>query len=127
MRTLSITVDEETYARILRTIESKGWTEQDGPRHLLHLGLYTALAEEESSDDSSAGLRKKYADLGAAYATTHFKLFEALEANRILELNCNGFRASVESYKILVQKLREEVARLRAEKEYANDRKPGAN
>jgi hypothetical protein len=115
MRTLTIDVDDQVYDKTIQLIGSRQWTLDGGLRHLIHLGIETARLEDRlsSSDDPTAVLRNEVLQLGADYASMRFQLFIATENNRILEMNCNGFKASVETYKTQISLLRQEIAALK--------------
>ena len=114
MHTITIEVDDDTLQRIDEVIRSNGWSKNGGLRHLLHMGLYVALADEATrSADGTEKLKGDYAEIGSEYASMRYQLYETAEQNRVLELNIGGYSASIESYKILVEKLRAELRRHR--------------
>lgn len=112
MHTITIQVDDEMLQQIRQVIQSYGWSESGGLRHLLHLGLYAALADGPANGaDGAEKLRRDYVEIGSQYASMRYQLYETAERNRILELNIGGFSASIESYKLLVANLRAELQR----------------
>ncbi len=113
MHTLKINVCEHTYKLLMETVEARSWNWDDGLRHLLHLGIYAAMADTEA-DGAEESVLNRLTHLGADYASMRFRLFEIIEENRVLRLNLNGLKSSQESYELLVQKLREEIEDLKS-------------
>lgn len=117
---------DEDYQRVQRVISANEWTEEGGLRYILYRGLASLEFEEETKaqagqqDGAKAQedlLRRHLMEISSDYAALRFQNYELYKDNQALKFQVTGlssenaqFRIMVNSLKLQIEKLRQELA-----------------
>jgi hypothetical protein len=118
---VEVAVLRETLEEAKRVFAANGWSEEEGLRIALTLGMGMGKlkAEQALSDESLApldtpgGLSDRLMQLDSLYAVMKYRAFHLMKDNQTLEIQNAALRNTIHALEGHIQRLNEEIAALK--------------
>ncbi|MDH7487938.1 MAG: hypothetical protein QHH80_00300 [Anaerolineae bacterium] len=117
---VAISILRETLEEAKQVFAANGWTEEEGLRIALTLGLAKIKTDQVISDDSLAsldtpgGLSDRLMQLDSLYAVMKYRAFHLMKDNQTLEIQNAALRNTIHALEGHIQRLNEEIAALKS-------------
>lgn len=128
---VAVSVLRETLEQAKPVFATNGWTEEEGLRIALTLGLAKLKTDQAISDESLAsldtpgGLSDRLMQLDSLYAVMKYRAFHLMKDNQTLEIQNAALRNTIHALEGHIQRLNEEIAAMKSGRGGTPRRIPG--
>lgn len=117
---VAVSILRETLEEAKPIFAANGWTDEEGLRIALTLGLAKIKTDQAISDDMLAsldtpkGLSDRLMQLDSLYAVMKYRAFHLMKDNQTLEIQNAALRNTIHALEGHIQRLNEEIAALKS-------------